>query len=213
VGGILSDHSVSIAEVIVSVRFAGLAALAFGMIILAPGVANAKQAAASPVKQALRERCLAAIAANDPGVKASTLNETMGMESGGGRYLFELKQADGARFVCQVCDEANPSINCGMLGLRLGYQPAGGETRDLPAELDRRCAYFLQKEVTRSPAVNHAVVQRIRIAPDHTDRNWLYMMALDEKDYRCVVRKSDGNFRVEAKTGDTWRPIATGILF
>ena len=196
-----------------SIRFAGLAALALGIILLAPGAANAQKAEASPVKQVLRGRCLAAIGANDPAVTPNTLKETIGMESGGGHYLFELKQADGARFVCQVCDEANPSVDCGMLGLRLAYQPAGGDTRDLPAELDRKCAYFLQKEVTRSPAVNHAVSQRIRITPDHTDRNWLYMMTLDEKDYRCVVRKSDGNFRVEAKTGDTWRPIATGVLF
>jgi hypothetical protein len=199
--------------VIVSVAIAGLAALAFGLISVAPAIANAQDVAMPPVKQALRERCLASIAANDPALKASTLTETIGMESGGGHYLFELKQADGARFVCQVCDEANPSVDCGMLGLRLAYQAAGAAIRDLPAELDRKCAYFLQKEVMRSPAVNHAVVRRIRITPDHTDRNWLYLMALDEKDYRCVVRKSDGNFRVEAKTGDTWRPIATGILF
>ena len=196
-----------------SVRSGGLAALAFGMIILAPGAANAQNREASAVKQSLRERCLAAIAGNDPSAKPSTLKETIGMDVGGGHYLFELKQADGARFVCQVCDEANPSVDCGMLGLRLAYQPAGSETRDLPAELDRKCAYFLQKEVTRSAAVNRAVVQRIRITPDHTDKSWLYLMNLDEKEYRCVVRKSDGNFRVEAKTGDTWRPIATGILF
>jgi hypothetical protein len=198
----------------VSVRSAGaLVAVAFGIIMLAPGAANAQKAEASSVKQALRERCLAAIAANDPSAKPSTLDETIGMDSGGGHYLFELKQANGARFVCQVCDEANRNVDCGMLGLRLAYQPAGGETRDLPAELDRKCAYFLQKEVTRSPAINRAVIQRIRITPDHTDKSWLYMMNLDEKEYRCVVRKSDGNFRVEAKNGDTWRPIATGILF
>ncbi len=190
-----------------------LAALAFGMTILASDVANAQQVAGPSVKQALRARCLAAIAANDPSAKASTLKETMGMESGGGHYLFELKQPNGARFVCQVCDEANPKLDCGMLGLRLAHQPAGGEMRDLPAELDRKCAYFLQKEVTRSPAINHAMIQRIRITPDHTDKSWLYMMNLDEKEYRCVVRKSDGNYRVETRTGDTWRAIATGILF
>ena len=194
------------------VGFARLAALVVGMTVVAHVIANAQKAEAS-VKQSLRERCDAAIAANDPAVKAANLKETIGMEAGGGHYLFELKQPDGARFVCQICDEANPSIDCGTLGLRLAYQPPGGDTRDLPAELDRKCAYFLQKEVTRSPAVNHAVVRRIRITPDHTDRSWLYMMVLDEKDYRCVVRKNDGNFRVEAKTGDTWRPIATGILF
>jgi hypothetical protein len=199
--------------VIVSVRFAGLATLAFGVIMVAPGVANAQKAEASPVKQALRERCFAAIDANDQAAKASTLNETIGMEARGGHYLFELKQADGGRFLCQVCDEANPSADCRTLGLRLIYQPADGDPRDLPAELDRKCAYSLQTELTGSSAVNRAVIQRIRITPDHTDRNWLYMMALDQKAYRCVVRKSDGNFRVDAKTGDTWRPIATGILF
>jgi hypothetical protein len=198
----------------VSVRSSGaMAVLAIGMFLLAPGAANAQKAESSSVRQVVRERCLAAIAANDASVKPSSLKETIDMEAGAGHYLFEWKQADGARFVCQVCDEANPDIECGTLGLRLGYQPAGGETRDLPAELDRKCAYFLQKEVTRSAAINRAVVQRIRITPDHTDRSWLYMMNLDEKDYRCVVRKSDGNFRVEAKTGDTWRPIATGVLF
>jgi hypothetical protein len=199
--------------VIVSVRSAGLAALTFGMIIVAPGVATAQKAGASPVQQALRDRCFAAITAHDPAVKTSTLKETIGMDAGGGHCLFELKQADGARFVCQVCDEANPAVDCPTLGLRLAYQPAGGDTRDLPAELDRKCAYYLQKEVTRSPAVNRAMVQRIRTTPDHTDRNWLYLMTLDDKEFRCVVRKSDGNFRVEAKTGETWRPIATGILF
>ena len=182
------------------------------MITLAPDAASAQKPEASG-KQALRGRCDAAIAANDPSAKPTTLKETIGMESAAGHYLFELKQADGARFVCQVCDEANPAVDCGMLGLRLAYQPAGGETRDLPAELDRKCAYFLQKEVTRSPTINRAMVQRIRITPDHTDKSWLYMMNLDEKDYRCVVRKNDGNFRVEAKNGDTWRPIAAGILF
>ena len=183
------------------------------LIVLAPGAVHARQGGNPAVKTALRERCNAAIVANDAAVKPGALKETIGMEAGGGNYLFELKPADGSRYVCQVCDEANPKVECGSLGLRLAYQPAGGEVRDLPAELDRKCSYYLQKEVTRSPAINHAMVKRIRITPDHTDRNWLYMMQLDEKDYRCVVRKSDGNFRVEAKNGDEWRPIATGILF
>ena len=28
-----------------------------------------------------------------------------------------------------------------------------------------------------------------------------------------VIRKSDGNFRLESKKGDDWRPIAGGVLF
>ena len=55
--------------------------------------------------------------------------------------------------------------------------------RDLPAELDRKCAYFLQKEVTRSPAVNHAIwpdgegkaakrgVDALRVAYDWLEAN------------------------------------------
>ena len=142
---ILAAHSSFLTEMIVSIRSAILAALTFGMIIAAPGVANAQKAAASPVQQALRDRCFAAITANDPAVKTSALKETIGMEAGDGHYLFELKQADGARFVCQVCDEANPAVACPTLGLRLAHQPAGGDTRDLPAELDRKCAYLPAK--------------------------------------------------------------------
>ena len=54
-----------------SIRSGGtLAALAFGMIILALAAANARQGPESSVKQALRARCDAAIAANDPCDKA-----------------------------------------------------------------------------------------------------------------------------------------------
>ena len=185
------------------------------VFVIAPDPVSAQQVERASGKPALRERCLAQITANDPSVKTSTLKETIGMETAGGNYLFEWKQADGGRFICQICDEANPGVECGTLGLRLGHQPAGGEMRDLPAELDRKCAYFLQKELTRPRAltINRAMVERIRITPDHTDKSWLFMMNLDENEYRCVVRKSDGNFRVEAKKGETWRPIAAGILF
>ena len=186
---------------------------AIALVLFAPGAATSQKLEKSSAKETVRDRCFAAITANDAGVKPSTLKETIGMETAAGNYLFELKQADGGRYVCQICDEASPTAECGTLGLRLGHQPAGGEMRDLPAELDRKCAYYLQKEVTRSPAINRAMVERIRITPDHSDRSWLFMMNLDENEYRCVIRKSDGNFRVEAKKGDTWRPIAAGIMF
>ena len=181
-------------------------------LITAPD-GSARQLEKSSVKETLRDRCNAAITANDPAVKPHALKETLAMESTAGNYLFELKQADGGRFVCQVCDEKNPAIDCGTLGLRLGHQPAGGDMRDLPAELDRKCAYYLQKELKRSMTIDRAMVERIRTTEDHTDKSWLFMMNLDANEYRCVVRKSDGNFRVEAKKGDTWRPIAAGILF
>ena len=63
------------------------------MTILTADAANAQPVEASSVKQALRERCLAAIAANVPSAQPSTLRETIGMVSGGGHYLFELKQS------------------------------------------------------------------------------------------------------------------------
>ncbi len=175
-----------------------------------PGV---KKPAATTVKQTLRERCLTSIEAGEVSSKRAALKETA-MDLSSGFYMFEFKQADGGSFFCQLCDETNRSIDCGTLGLRLTYRPAGGEARDLPAELDRKCAYFLQKEmVSPRREIDFDMVQRIKITPDHTDNRWVYQMSLDGGEYRCVIRKSDGSFRVERHEADDWRPIAAGTLF
>lgn len=176
------------------------------------GNQDAKKPAAT-VKQTLRERCLTSIEASEVPAKRATLKETL-MDLGNGHYMFEFKQPDGGSFFCQICDETNRTIDCGTLGLRLVHRPAGGESRDLPAELDRKCVYFLQKEmVSPRREIDFDMVQRIKITPDHTDTRWVYQMSLDGGEFRCVIRKSDGSFRVERHESDDWRPIAAGTLF
>lgn len=200
------------------IQFQVLGIFAFLFVFL-PGIAGAetqdsKKSAPASVKQTLRERCLTSIETSEVPAKRATLKETA-MDLGNGHFMFEFKQADGGSFFCQLCDETNRTIDCGSLGLRLSHRPAGGESKDLPAELDRKCAYFLQKEMVRPRReIDHDMVQRIQITPAHTDTRYLYQMSLDGGEFRCVIRKSDGSFRVEQKKdGDDWRPIAAGNLF
>ncbi|HSE42050.1 MAG TPA: hypothetical protein VLH08_14895 [Acidobacteriota bacterium] len=171
--------------------------------------------AASP-KTALRDRCLFAIDNSGVAADRKTLKESVIEIPGGGKYMFEFKQPDGGSFFCDICDDANPAVECGTIGLRLVHRPKDGEAHDLPAELDKKCSYFLQKELSEDKSamkVNHELVKRIVIQPQHTDSRWVYKMSLDSQEYQCVIRKSDGSFRVEEKRGDEWRPLANGVLF
>ena len=61
--------------------------------------------------------------------------------------------------------------------------------------------------------IDHAIASRIHVTPNHSDKSWVYNMELDGNPYRCVIRKSDGNFRLEKQNGADWRPIAAGTLF
>jgi hypothetical protein len=169
----------------------------------------------SAVKNVLHDRCVAAIDASGMNVKAKDLKESV-MDLPGGRYMFEYKDAEGGSYFCDICDDHNPAVQCGTLGLRLVYRPKEGAAKDLPAELDKKCMYYLQKELSETKSaldVNHDLVKRISITPSHSDKRWVYKMGLDGEEFQCVIRKSDGNFRVERKQGDEWRPIATGILY
>ena len=185
------------------------------LLFVSRGVAVSGAASgASSVKQTLRNRCFAAIEASTVPAKRNTLKETLGMDLGSGRFMFQWDQPEGGQFTCQICDDSNPELDCKDMGLRLAYRPKGGEVKDLPAELDLKCEYFLQKEIHGgTPDVDHDIVKRIKITPDHSEKSWLYHMSVDNTEYRCVIRKSDGNFRVEEKKGDDWRPIAAGMLF
>lgn len=172
--------------------------------------------AAGGTQGALHDRCVAAIGASGLPADVKALHETAIplAESG---FLFQFADAAGATFSCQICDDGNPANHaCGSIGLELSWRPKDGEMKRLPAELDRKCIYFLQKEVKpREEAlfIDHAIVKRIDVSADHTDTRWVYKMELDGNPFRCVIRKSDGNFRVERQTGDDWRPIAAGVLF
>lgn len=166
-------------------------------------------------KSVLHDRCTAAIAASGQPAHIKALKETA-ISMGESGYLFQFADKDGT-FSCQVCDDGNPAVTaCGSIGLDLSYRPKDGELQRLPAELDKKCTYFLQKEVKpRSDThfIDHAMVQRIHVTADHSEKSWVYQMELDGNPYRCVIRKSDGNFRVDKQLGDDWRPIANGVLF
>ena len=169
----------------------------------------------SAVKDDLRERCLAAIESSGAGAKRSELKATV-MDLPGGKYMFEFKDAAGGSFFCDICEDNNPKVQCGTIGLRLMHRPKDGEADDLPAELDKKCTYFLQKELSENKSamdVNHDLVKRTTITPAHTDTRWVYKMGLDGEEFQCVIRKSDGSFRVERKQGEDWRPLAAGTLF
>jgi hypothetical protein len=61
--------------------------------------------------------------------------------------------------------------------------------------------------------INQSLVERIKVTPMHTDARYVFRMDLSMDEYRCVIRKSDGNFLVERHTGADWKPLATGIMF
>ena len=172
--------------------------------------------AAGSNQAALQQRCVAAIGASGQPANVKAMKQTT-IPMGENGFLFQFAAADGATFSCQICDDANPANHaCGSIGLDLSYRPKEGELQRLPAELDKRCTYFLQKEIkprSDKQFIDHAIAQRIQITPDHSDKSWVYQMELDGNPYRCVIRKSDGNFRLESKKGDDWRPIAGGVLF
>lgn len=172
--------------------------------------------AADSTQAALKQRCVAAIAASGQPANVKALKQTT-IPMGESGFLFQFTAADGSTFSCQICDDGNPANHtCGSIGLDLSYRPKDGEVQRLPAELDKKCTYFLQKEMkprSDTQFVDHAIAQRIHVTADHSDKSWVYQMEFDGNPYRCVIRKSDGNFRVESKKDDDWRPIAGGVLF
>jgi hypothetical protein len=173
--------------------------------------------AAGSSQAALHDRCVTAIAASGQPANTKALKETT-IPMGESGFLFQFADRDGGTFTCQICDDGNPAVHaCGSIGLELSYRPKDGEMKKLPAELDKKCTYFLQKEL-RSPAstpfIDHAMVKKIHVTEDgSTDSRWVYKMDYDNGAYRCVVRKSDGSFRVEVQAGNDWKVLANGVLF
>lgn len=163
---------------------------------------------------ALGKRCLASIAEN--GTPAAGLKETMGVAMGGSGWLFQYGAPDGATWSCQVCDDGDPAAECGSMGLMLTLKPATGEPHQVPAELDRKCVFYLSKEVKPrddNRFIAHEIAARVKATPRHTDTRYVWDMSLDDQAYRCVIRKSDASFRVEQQVGEEWKPIAAGIMW
>jgi hypothetical protein len=174
-----------------------------------------ERAATATVKKALGERCLAAIADSGQAAARASLKESATQLSAS-RYQFQYADPAGGSFSCQVCDEADPKVNCGVMGAMLSYAPKGGEAKALPAELDRKCVFHLQHELMADDSgvfIDQALVARIRVTPAHTDTRWVYRMDLDGKEYRCVIRKSDSSFTVEQHAGRDWHGLVSGIMF
>ena len=185
--------------------------LAGVFLLFAPAVL-----AAGGTQNALHSRCVAAIVASGQPANSKAFKETANSLAESG-FLFQFTEPNGGAFTCQICDDANPAVSaCGSIGLELSYRPRDGEMKRLPAELGGKCSYFLQKELRppgASPFIDHSMVKRIHVTEDSTDSRWVYKMELDGNAYRCVVRKSDGTFRVEAQKGDDWKVLANGVLF
>jgi len=181
----------------------------------ARGPSAQEKTATATVKRALGERCKAAIAQSGQPASPTSLKESATQLSAS-RYLFEYADETGGTFSCQVCDEADRKVNCGTLGVMLTYAPKGGQAQRLPAELDRKCVFYLQHEMMADDSgvfIDHALVERIRVSPAHTDARWVYKLELDGHEYRCVIRKSDWSFRLEARAGQEWRGMTAGIVF
>lgn len=184
------------------------------VLVLASIACFASAAFAANDRGELNKRCLAAIAAN--GTPAAGLKETLGVAMGGSGWLFQFGAPDAATWSCQVCDDDDPAAECGSKGLTLTLRPASGEPRQLPAELDRKCVFMLQKEVkpsTDDRFIAHEIAARVKVTERRNESRYLYDMTLDDGSYRCVIRKSDGSFRVERREGEEWRPIAAGIFW
>ena len=179
------------------------------------GPSQQEKAATEAVKKALGERCLKAIAESSP-ASSPAPRPGKATQLSASRYLFEYTDAAGGTYSCQACDEADRKVNCAMLGVLLTHAPKGGSPQSLPAELDRKCVFYLQHELMEGDSgvfIDHARVERTRVTPAHTDARWVYQMVLDGQEYRCVIRKSDWTFRLEGRAGQEWRGLTAGRMF
>jgi hypothetical protein len=187
-----------------------------GACLLAQLAAPSAATARDDLEQKLRTRCLTAIGDGELAPALDELEETMTVPIPEGSYLFQFASPGVGTVSCQVCDSDDPAFNCGELGLRLTLQAANGDFRDLPAELDRKCVGVLQKEIGDTGPdrwIDHSVVERVAVEADHTESRWVYRMTLDDDVYRCVIRKSDGSWRVERRAGDEWRSLGSAGIF
>ncbi len=162
----------------------------------------------------LQERCLASVEASGYTDDLDAL-EMSSRQLSASRYQFEFTGSEG-RFDCQVCDDADPSVNCGTMGLRLSFTAPQGEPLHLPAELDRKCLYALQKEVSQATDgsfIDHELVARITTREIPNDQRYVFEHDLDGGHYRCVIRKRDMSYRLERRGGDgEWRALVGGIM-
>jgi len=181
---------------------------------LTSSVSPAEQAHAATVRGALEQRCDAAITASGHAQSAAVLKKKTTPLSAS-RILVEAGNADGT-FQCQVCDEDDAAVNCGTMGLMLSYRSAAGDSVHLPAELERKCVYHVQKEAMADDAgvfIDHEIVRRIHTRAIPSEKRHVFEHELDGRTFRCVVRKSDLSFALEYDDGSgQWHGLVAGIL-
>ena len=105
----------------------------------------------SAVKDDLRERCLAAIESSGAGAKRSELKATV-MDLPGGKYMFEFKDAAGGSFFCDICEDNNPKVQCGNIGLRLMHRPKDGEATIFQRNWTKNARIFCKRNYPKTKA-------------------------------------------------------------
>ena len=78
-------------------------------------------------KAALRTRCIEAVDASGARAGSGKLAESA-IDLGPSGFLFQFEEAGGGTFFCQICDDTNPAVECGSVGLTLNHRPADGES-------------------------------------------------------------------------------------
>jgi hypothetical protein len=181
---------------------------------LKQSVTPAERGREAQVRDALVARCRKAAGDSGHSVDAAKLKSAVTPLSAS-RILVKLSDNLG-EFSCQVCDDTDPGVNCGTMGLRLSHKGADGESINLPAELGRKCEYTLQKEISTAKDgsfIDHALVARIKTREVPNDKRYVFEHEVDGQTYRCVIRKSDLNFTLERRIGeDKWRGLVGGVM-
>lgn len=177
-------------------------------------VSPKEEATAAGTQERLEARCASAVAASGQGADPAKLVRKITPLSAS-HILVELSDAKGS-FICQVCDEMDPKVQCGTMGMMLSFRGADGTHLHLPAEIQQKCEYHLQKEMMSGNAgmfIDQATVRRIRTREVPNDKRYVYEHELDGASYRCVVRRSDLSFSLERRAADgTWRGMVGGIM-
>ncbi len=161
----------------------------------------------------LENRCLLAVEKSGTSENISEFKMTSQLLSAS-RYLVSLENQNNS-YTCQVCDDTDPNVNCGTMGLMLSYNDKEGNQISLPAELDRKCEFYLQKSVSRlsNSFIDHGLVKRIKTHEILNDKRYVYTHELGGHSYRCVIRKKDMSFKLERAISDgQWQGVSAGVM-
>lgn len=167
----------------------------------------------SKVQADLEKRCQIAVEKSGKSENFTELKMTTKLLSAS-RYLVSFN-SDKSSFSCQVCDDMDPNINCGTMGLMLSFSTHSSDQISLPAELDRKCVFHLQKALSSesNSFIDHELVKRVKTREVINDGRYVYLHELDGRSFRCVIRKKDMNYRVERQLGGgKWQSLATGKM-